>query len=256
VSAWEILPSGGTQYLQEFHFLAPGQNTSDSHAHEALVDPTDSFIVVPDLGANLLRVFSIDNSTSLLTEAKPFVVSSGGGPRHGAFMKTCSGTYFFLVAESGQTITSYKVTYGNKQLSFDQVYQSNIYGDKLKPDGASAAECYLSPCQNYLLTSTRSDSLFTIDNFDTSNSTKIPSDSLEVWKIDHATGKLDLQQIAPAGGRVPRQFSLNKNGTLAAVGLQSDSRVVIIERREDGTFGDFVADIDIPGMITSVIFDE
>lgn len=50
---------------------------------------------------------------------------------------------------------------------------------------------------------------------------------------------------------------MNKNGTLAAVGLQLDSRVVIIERDvEKGTFGKFVAEIDVPGQITSVIWDE
>jgi 6-phosphogluconolactonase (cycloisomerase 2 family) len=68
---------------------------------------------------------------------------------------------------------------------------------------------------------------------------------------------LAFNQLAPAGGSFPRQFSVNKNGTLAAVGLQLDSRVVIIERNvEDGTFGNFVAEIDVPGQVTSVIWDE
>jgi hypothetical protein len=50
---------------------------------------------------------------------------------------------------------------------------------------------------------------------------------------------------------------VNRDGTLAAVGLQDDSRVVIIKRNvEDGTFGVFVAEIDIAGQITSVIFDD
>jgi len=68
---------------------------------------------------------------------------------------------------------------------------------------------------------------------------------------------LKFHQLTPAGGFYPRQFSVNKNGTLAAVGLQLDSRVVIIERDvEKGTFGKFVAEIDVPGQITSVIWDE
>lgn len=54
----------------------------------------------------------------------------------------------------------------------------------------------------------------------------------------------------------PRQFSLNRNGTLAAVAVQNDERVVIIERRSDGMFGDFVASVDVPGQVTSVIWDE
>jgi hypothetical protein len=41
------------------------------------------------------------------------------------------------------------------------------------------------------------------------------------------------------------------------VGLQYDSRVVVIERDvASGKLGKFVAEIDIPGQITSVIFDD
>jgi 6-phosphogluconolactonase (cycloisomerase 2 family) len=113
------------------------------------------------------------------------------------------------------------------------------------------------PDHRYLLTSSRNDSLFEIPKFDTSNSAKIVSDTLQSWLIDCCTGKLDFVQLAPAGGRFPRQFSFNKKGTLAAVGLQNDGRVVIVEwNSKDGKFGKFVAEVDVPGQITSVIWDE
>jgi len=108
-----------------------------------------------------------------------------------------------------------------------------------------------------LLTSSRNATLFQISNFNPSNKTLIPSDTLQSWKIDDCTGELSFVQLAPAGGSFPRQFSVNKNGTLAAVGLQMDGRVVIIKRNvEDGTFGEFVAEINVPGQVTSVIWDE
>lgn len=103
----------------------------------------------------------------------------------------------------------------------------------------------------------RNATFFQIPNFDPSNSTQIPSDTLQSWVIDPATGKLAFHQMSPAGGSFPRQFSVNKGGTLAAVGLQYDSRVVIVERNvTDGTFGNIVAEFDIPGQVTSVIFDD
>jgi 6-phosphogluconolactonase (cycloisomerase 2 family) len=212
---------------------------------------------VPDLGADLVRVFSIDPKTSLLTAETPFIAPPGSGPRHGAFLETNCETYFFLVSELENTVASYKVTYGEKQLTFTEVYASGTYGPRATPVGAAAAEALLSLDQKYLLTSSRNDTLFEIPNFDPSNHTNIPSDTLQVWKIDPETGKLTFEQLAPAGGSFPRQFSVNKKGTLAAVGLQSDSRVVIVERNvEDGKFGKFVAEIEIPGEITSVIWDE
>lgn len=122
--------------------------------------------------------------------------------------------------------------------------------------GAAAAEAIISPDHRYLLTSSRNDSLFEIPNFDSSHSTRIASDTLQVWQIDPKTGALAFEQLAPAGGIFPRHFSLNKNGTLAAVALQTDGRVVIIERDKDGKFGKFVADVNVPGPLTCVIWDE
>ncbi len=111
------------------------------------------------------------------------------------------------------------------------------------------------PDHKFLLTSSRNDSLFQIPNFDATNSTKLPSDTLQSWAIDDATGKLSFVQLAPAGGMFPRQFSVSKDGAFAAVGLQNDGRVVIVERdMTTGKFGDFVAQVGVTGEITSVIW--
>ena len=149
VSSWSILPSGGTKLLQEFTFTLSKPGTDPDrqdapHPHEALVDPTDSFIVVPDLGADLVRVFSIDHATSKLTESTPFNAVPGSGPRHGTFLVSGDTTYFFLVTELGNTLTSYTVTYGKGTLTFNEVFTSGIFGTKPTPEGAAAAECLLS----------------------------------------------------------------------------------------------------------------
>lgn len=262
VTSWAILPTGGLAPLQNFTFVLtePGTNPARQdapHPHEVILDPTDSFIVVPDLGADLLRVFSIDPSTSLLTAETSFSTPPGSGPRHGTFLVTDSATYFFLVSELGNLATSYKVSYPGNTLEFEEVFTSGIYGNTTTPVGAAAAEAVLAPGGKFLLTSSRNATFFNIPNFDAKNSTKIASDTLQVWAIDHATGKLDFKQLAPAGGSFPRQFSVNKDGSLAAVGLQESGNVVVIERDvESGMFGKFVASVDVPGEVTSVIWDD
>lgn len=61
----------------------------------------------------------------------------------------------------------------------------------------------------------------------------------------------------PAGGDLPRQFSINKAGTRVAVGLQNDHQVVVIERDpKTGKLGKFVAYAKISGEVTSVVFNE
>jgi len=149
-TSWTILPSGGLEALQTFIFnlTTPGPNPDRQeapHPHEVILDPTGTFIVVPDLGADLLRIFSIDPKTSLLTESIPFHVPAGSGPRHGTFLKTESGKmFFFLISELANTIASYEVEYYGHGLNFTNVFSSGIYGNRTIPDGAAAAEAILS----------------------------------------------------------------------------------------------------------------
>ncbi|CZS89140.1 uncharacterized protein RAG0_00582 [Rhynchosporium agropyri] len=263
VTSWTILKNGTLSPLQALtlKLTSPGADPSRQeapHPHEVLIDPIDSFIVVPDLGADLVRVYSIDKTTNLLTEKPSLVTPPGSGPRHGTFLKTdCGETYFFLISELANTITSYRVTYGKNGLGFEKVFVSGTYGPKATPAGAAAAEAILSPDHKYLLTSSRNDFLFQIPNPDPSNSTKIPSDTLQTWSIDADSGELTFVQLVAAGGKFPRQFSLNKAGTLVAVALQRDSRVVVLERDvESGKIGGVVASVGVAGEVTSVIWDE
>ena len=95
-----------------------------------------------------------------------------------------------------------------------------------------------------MILSSRGEDTLTIPNFDRSgNATKeIPSDPLVTFAIDEADGSLELVEEAPAGGRNPRGFSLNKDGSLVASALQDDNRVVVYERDvETGKLGRVVA---------------
>ena len=149
-TSWKILPSGGLKSLQTFIFnlTAPGLDPNRQeapHPHEAILDPTGSFIVVPDLGADLVRIFSIDPKTSRLTESAPFHAPAGSGPRHGTFLNVDSGkTFFFLISELANTIASYEVEYFATGLNFTKVFLSGIYGNRTIPEGAAAAEVTLS----------------------------------------------------------------------------------------------------------------
>lgn len=105
--------------------------------------------------------------------------------------------------------------------------------------------------------SSRQEASFTIPNFDVTNSTAIPSDALINFAIDGGTGGLVVKQVFPAGGMVPRHFSINRSGDLLAVGLQGDGRVVLISRDvKTGLLEGFNASVPIDGDVTCVVFDE
>lgn len=77
------------------------------------------------------------------------------------------------------------------------------------------------------------------------------------FRISPDTGALNLVQTYPAGGMIPRHFSLNKDGTLLAAAAQADGRVVVISRDPVwGVLKEYVADAAIEGGVNCVIWAE
>lgn len=143
--------------VQSFIFTLdkPGPNAARQeapHPHQALTDPTGKFIAVPDLGADFIRLFKIDPSTSLLTELTSVVAPPGSGPRHGDFLTNEHGTFYFLLTELFNEVISYKVTYGThySSIHFQEVFRQSQFGPDAAPAGAFASEIFVSvsylPC--------------------------------------------------------------------------------------------------------------
>ncbi|KAH6996301.1 Lactonase, 7-bladed beta-propeller-domain-containing protein [Ilyonectria sp. MPI-CAGE-AT-0026] len=263
LSTWNVEDPSAITSVQTrlFKMAQPGPDPSRQeapHPHAAVVDPTGQFILVPDLGADLIRVYAIRDGDLDLTERDPLFVAPGSGPRHLAFADRGEKTFMYLVTELGNTVVGYEVTYDDESIAFEEVWTSGIHGKgNHVPTGGAASEIIISPDSNFLILSSRNESTLEIPNFDPDNSTAVASDPLINFAIDPQTGHLDLVQETPCGGLFPRQFSINKAGTLVAVGLQSDGRVVIIERdTETGELGNFVAHASIEGEVTAVIFNE
>lgn len=130
-----------------------------SHPHQAIVDPTGRYILVPDLGADLIRVFQTDAATNVILERNPLRVKSGSGPRHAVFWSpTGDGTfdrthpqkpilgvsrhvYLYVVTELANSVMGYSVTYlSSGGLHFTEVFADTTYGGPSAPIGAAAAE--------------------------------------------------------------------------------------------------------------------
>lgn len=268
ISTWHTTATGQVNFIEDiiFSMAQPGPvpiRQDAPHEHEAILDPTGRYLLFPDLGADLVHVYSFDPSTSFLINHDPLVADPGSGPRHAVFWSPEKSyarkdkLYFFLMHEISNTITSYAVTYqAAGGLAFEKVQTVNTFGGKTIPIGAAAAEIIKTPDNGFIISSNRNDTSFLIENPDPKNSTKITSDSLAVW-APAADGTLHFIQLAPAGGSYPRQFSINKAGDLVSVGLQMSSTVVLWKRDlKTGKLGDLVASVEVPGQITCVVWDE
>lgn len=156
VSSWYLNEGGNFSFNQEITFSLdhPGpiaDRQASPHEHEAIIDPTGQYVLVPDLGADLVRVFSYDDDLQLQEQA-PLQGAPGSGPRHAAFYNpygvACDGctTYLYIVNELGSTVTGYAVTYQPNYggLSFEAVYNSSTYGDLVAPEGNAPSEVHVS----------------------------------------------------------------------------------------------------------------
>lgn len=133
---------------ETFTLDQPGPNPirqNAPHPHEVHIDPTGQYLLAPDLGADLVRIYALDSETLERTAVAPLVSAPGTGPRHGVFLVTEKKTFYFLVTELGNTITTYDVEYNqNTSLSFHEVFTTTSHGGAEVPAGATAAEITLS----------------------------------------------------------------------------------------------------------------
>jgi len=262
-TTWDASDPAALELLHTsiYELEEPGANPDRQeapHPHQAISDPTGAFILIPDLGADLVRIYSIDESGLGVASIEPLAVPAGSGPRHATFAVHGETTYFYVVNELSNTIIGYVVSYTDGGISFEEVYQSGTHGvDGEVPSTAAAAEITVTPDQAFLIVSSRNESAFNIPSFDPASNATIVSDTLINFSIDPATGALTTLQEVPSGGRFPRHFSFNADTTLLATTQQQDGRVVIIERDpETGLLGDFVTTADVEGEVTNVVFHE
>ncbi|KAJ5653696.1 hypothetical protein N7490_000699 [Penicillium lividum] len=242
------------------------------HPHEVFLDPTGSFIISPDLGADLLRIYSIDTMTGHLGLCPPVNVTFGSGPRHGVFWTdgtsndtdTLTGapthqrqvaavgkTMLYIVNEIGGTMMSYDVSYARSGcLDLEKTQTLVPYPSGKMPKGATPAEIRMIGEKIYV--SIRTDQGFK------------PDDSI-VTLNRHGNGTVVMQGKTNAYGKVPRTMVINRKGDLVAIGDQSTATVAIIRRnRKTGDLGERVAVLQVgePGKVgtstglSSVIWED
>jgi 6-phosphogluconolactonase (cycloisomerase 2 family) len=109
-----------------------------------VLDPTGKYIVIPDLGADLVRVYAFDADTLKVTALDSVEAKKGSGPRHAAFAVKDGKTFMYLITELDNTIVGYEVTY-DSSIQFNDLFTIGVHGEgKPVPDNAAASEVVVS----------------------------------------------------------------------------------------------------------------
>lgn len=218
-----VLPIAGDGRLQPSASFVQHTGSSvnpdrqrEPHAHEILLDPANRFAYVADLGIDKVMIYHFDAATHALTAASPAsaALKPGAGPRHMAIAGT--GGFVYVISELDCTITTFRRDARTGALSEVQVVSSLPPGVSAEK-GFSTAEIALSPSGSFLYGSNRG------------------HDSISVFSVDRASGRLAYVANTPTGGKTPRGFGIEPGGAFLVAGNQhSDSLVVFRIDRATG----------------------
>jgi 6-phosphogluconolactonase len=218
IAAFAIKPDGSlgerTAFVQQTGSSVNPQRQTHAYAHSTIVDPSNRFVLVADLGVDKVFVYRFNaQDGSLAPNDPPFVaVAPGSGPRHVKFHP--NGRWVYLINEIASTIVGFN--WDSADGSLAEFQNISALPDDFKGTN-TAAEIEVHPNGKFLYASNRGD------------------DSLVVFAIDQTTGKLTLVQRVSCGGKTPRFFTFDPTGKwLLCSNHGSDNAVVF---RVDGETG-------------------
>lgn len=93
----------------------------------AIIDPSGKYLLVPDPGADFVRIYLLNENGRLrFADLPPLIIP--GGPRYADFLVTLNGTVFLYVTTANTNmINGYKVIYtGSNTIEFTNVQKSKI----------------------------------------------------------------------------------------------------------------------------------
>jgi 6-phosphogluconolactonase len=199
------------------------------HTHAATLSPDNRFVIVTDLGTDMIYSYSIDLAIGRLTPAKvPFVkVSPGSGPRHFTFDK--KGKFAYLVEELSSTICtfSYNSKTGELKILHDKIA---TLPDENKT-GNTSADIHIDPSGKHLLISNRGDN------------------SLTIFSIEK-NGSLTFKSKESSFGKVPRNFMIDPNNEFVFVAHQETDNVVSFYwNAEEGKLKPIESQLKVPSPV-------
>lgn len=184
---------------------ATDTQTVGANAHMAVTDPSNKFVFVPCKGADYVAQFVLDASAGkLVPNATPrLATAAGAGPRHIAFHP--GGKLAYLINENDSTMTALALDPGTGRLTPIETKSTLPAGFTGTNTGA---EVWVHPSGSFVIGSNRGD------------------DSLVVFAIDAATGKMTLTGHTKTGGKTPRSFGLDPAGAFLYAANQASDSVV------------------------------
>jgi 6-phosphogluconolactonase len=194
-----------------------------AHPHSISIDPTNQWIIVPDLGLDTIFIYTLDTTTRKLIEHRQLKVHPAAGPRHLTFHPTAP--YVYVINELDSTITAFSWDASLGELISIQTI-STLPADY--KGISTCADIHITPDGKFLYGSNRGD------------------DSIAAYRVDPLTGQLTLIEIVSTGGQTPRNFALSPDGKFLLAANQDSNNVVIFRiDQQEGRLDNLNLDAEI-----------
>ena len=187
------------------------QRQESAHVHGTFLSPDEKYLLVPDLGADKVFIYSVDKSKgTLVPTSTPFSSAfPGAGPRHLDFHFKLPIVYVL------EELTGFVGVYSFRDGKLDLIERMNLY-PKEYSGALGSADIHVSPDGKFLYASNRGD-----------------FNSITIFKIDASSGKLSLVGFQSTLGKTPRNFSFDPSGNYLLVANQNSDEIVIFKVNKD-----------------------
>jgi 6-phosphogluconolactonase len=198
--------SEASTFIQHKGSSVNKQRQEGPHAHWIEVDPANRFVFACDLGLDKVLCYKLDPAKGSLVENDPpfTTVKPGSGPRHLAFHP--NGKFAYLINELANTVIAFAYDAARGALTELQTI-TTLPGEFNGRN--STAEIEVHPSGKFLYGSNRG------------------FNSIVVYAIDEASGKLTLVEQQPSRGLTPRNFAIDPTGRWLLAAHQDSDNVVV-----------------------------
>ena len=194
------------------------------HAHCAVITADDRFAFSADLGTDTIVGYRLDLDAATLAPHVSLALPPGSGPRHLVFAP--DGRHAWVICELASTIAVLDHDAAGGTLSLVEtvpMLPADFTGE------SHCADLHVHPSGRFVYGSNRG------------------HDSITMFAVDEATGRLRCLGHRSTEGRTPRNFALTPDGRLLLVADQdSDTIVVMPIDKETGTLGATIAVNPVP----------
>ena len=201
-----------TGFIQHTGKGTDPKRQGEPHAHSVYVDSSNTRIFNCDLGLDKVFVYRFNPADGSLLPGEPPYGSTapGAGPRHLAL--SAKGDFIYCVNEMANTVTVFQRE-GTDALK--EVQSISTLPDGFKGE-SSTAEIALHPNGKFLYASNRG------------------HDSIAVFAVDAATGKLMALGQTPTDGKHPRYFGIDPSGKFLLVANKDTDNIVTFRIEDSG----------------------